>query len=174
MVRATSTSSVVSIVYDASPSTSPGSTPASASAARMARHASAFSLPSTDLPNSVWPMPAMAVRSRSSAAPVSELPALALGRAPLDEGGDALLGVVRRLQRLLAPRLLLERRHPVGVERPVEGALVDRQGLGGRRGQSLGPLLRRPSELARGHDLVDQPDALGVGRRQIVAEEHQL
>src|SRR5437868_8434924 len=126
MVRATSTSSVVSIVYDASPSTSPGAMPASARAARMARHASAFSLPSTDLPNSVWPMPAMAVRSRSidgGVAAVSALPALELGRAPLAERGHALGGVERRLQGLLGPRLLLEGRHPVGVERPVEQAL---------------------------------------------------
>src|SRR5690348_3622769 len=104
MVRATSTSSVVSIVYDASPPTSPGAMPASDSAARMARHASAFSLPSTVLPNSVWPMPAMAVRSRSSGSDddaVSALPALELGLAPFDERRHALLGVERGLQGLL-------------------------------------------------------------------------
>ena len=45
----------------------------------------------------------------------------------------------------------------------------------GPLGQALGPLARPVgSQLVGGHDLVDQPEALRVVGRQVVAEEHQL
>src|SRR3954468_1414268 len=65
-LRAMSTSSVVSRVYDANPSTSPGAMAASSSASLMASSASRFSDRSMALANSVCPTPAIAVRSRIS------------------------------------------------------------------------------------------------------------
>ena len=63
MLRAMSTSSVASIVYEHRASTSETSIPASAQAATMTWQDSSASDGSRCLENSVWAMPAMAVAS---------------------------------------------------------------------------------------------------------------
>jgi hypothetical protein len=65
MFLAISTSSVSSMVYEANPSTSEGSIPASSSAATMAWQARAFSDGSRCLAKAVCPIPTMAVLSLS-------------------------------------------------------------------------------------------------------------
>ncbi len=60
--RATSTSRIGSNVYDASPSTSDGATPASSNAIEIAWHASDSSVSTNPLPNAVCPIPTTAVR----------------------------------------------------------------------------------------------------------------
>ena len=64
-LRATSISSLVSIVNVTSPSTSAASSPASSSAASTASHASCSSVRPDSFENSVWPMPAIAARPAS-------------------------------------------------------------------------------------------------------------
>ncbi len=65
-LRATSISSLESIVNVTMPSTSPGDNPASSSAALTASQANCSSLRPDSLENSVWPIPAMAVVPASS------------------------------------------------------------------------------------------------------------
>src|SRR4051794_15672594 len=120
-LRATSTSTNGSSVYDASPSTSDGWIPASSSAALIAWHAIASSESGSDLANAVCPIPAMAVRSfRDSASP-----SLELGLTALDEAGNAFLRVLGRVHQLLAERLVPESAVAVGVECPVGEPLGD-------------------------------------------------
>src|SRR5688572_14053385 len=69
MALATSTSSVSSMVYEAKASTSGGVIPASSRAARIARHARAFSVSGSCFAKVVWPMPTMAVASLSTEPP---------------------------------------------------------------------------------------------------------
>src|SRR5580698_1718377 len=66
MFLAMVTSSVDSMVYEESPSTSLGAMPASAKAATTASAANWDSGRSMDLANSVWPMPTMAAASCST------------------------------------------------------------------------------------------------------------
>ena len=93
------------------------------------------------------------------------LPALELGRAALHEAGDALLGVERVGEELLAHGLVVERGGTVDVEGAVGQPLGDPDRLGGTLGQPAGELLERRLELGPGHQPVDEPDPVGLGGR---------
>src|SRR5256714_1327293 len=182
-LRATSTSRPSSIENIASPSTSLGAMAASSSAAEIAWHASDSSESGSPFAKDVWPMPAMAVRSASGRATTTSLPrrgssarlpALELGRTPFDEARHALAGVLRRRHELLRVRLVPERPGAVGLERAVREPLREPDRPRRRLGEPTRPLAERLIELRPGHDLVHEPDALGLGGRDVVAEEEQL
>src|SRR5256886_14173345 len=181
-LRATSTSRPSSIENIASPSTSLGAMAASSSAAEIAWHASDSSESGKPLANDVCPMPTTAVQSASGPATTTppprrssaRLPALELGRTPLDEARSALLRVLGPSDELLRVRLVPERPGPVGLERPVREPLRERDRARRHLGQASGPLAQRLVELGPRNDLVGEPDALGLGRRHVVAEEGQL
>ena len=105
-LRATSISSLESIVNVTMPSTSLGDRPASSSAALTDSHANCSSLRPDSLENSVWPMPAMAVfpasSERSCAGPVEQ--------AHDGGAGDVIAEAVGRLEghldEVLAVRIL--------------------------------------------------------------------
>ena len=60
-------------------------------------------------------------------------------------------------------------------KRPVEQPLGEPDRLRRPLRQPAGPLaFAVASSSAGGHDLVDQPDALGVGGAEVVAEEDEL
>src|SRR5438552_7259974 len=164
-LRATSTSMNGSSVNDERPSTSEGWIPASSSAALIARHAISSSVAGSDLANAVWPIPAIAVLSFRS----KRLPALELGRPPLDERRHPLARVVGRVGELLGVGLVPEGARAVGLERAVGEPLGEPDRLGGARCQPFRPLGDGLLELGARHDLVDEADALGVGRAQVVA-----
>src|SRR5947199_2643706 len=181
-LRATSTSRPSSIENIAIPSTSAGCTAASSSAAETAWHASDSSESASPLANAVCPMPAIAVRSTSGPATITSvprrgsarLPALELGRAPLDEAGPAVLRVRGAGDELLRVRLVPERSGPVGLEGAVRELLGERDRACRHPGETAGPLTERLVELGPGHDLVGETEALGVARRHVVAEEEKL
>src|SRR5438105_3450711 len=137
------------------PSTSDGAMPASSRAAVMAWHASDSSVPSSDLPYAVCPIPAIAVRSligsiivfaglcrhsRRKPAKSEGSPALELGGAALDEGQHPLLGVLGATHQLLCVALVPEGGGAIGVERTIGEPLGEGDGLGGAGGEAPGQL----------------------------------
>src|SRR5256886_5396487 len=182
-LRATSTSRPSSIENIASPSTSLGAMPASSSAAEIAWHASDSSESGRPLAKDVCPMPTIAVRSASGPATTTSLPrrgsyarlpALELGRTPFDEARHAFAGVLGRRHELLRVRLVPERPGAVGLERAVREPLREPDRPRRRLGEPSRPLAERRVELRPGHDLVHEPDALGLGGRDVVADDEQL
>ena len=107
-LRATSISSLESMVKVTRPSTSEGDRPASSSAARTASHASCSSLRPDSFENSVWPIPAIAARPRERAHAVARHGRLSVA-VPL----DVLAQVVDRRERHLDDALVASRRRPV-------------------------------------------------------------
>src|SRR5690349_8047290 len=173
--RATSTSRYGSNVYEARPSTSAGSSPASSSAIEIAWHARESSLSGRPLPKAVWPMPATAVLFLiRSADRATRSPALPLGRPALAERRDAFLGVDGRRVELDHHRLFLEQVAARELRRVVQQLLrpADRLGRSGR--EALRPFLRCGLELGRGDDLVHDAERRRVLGREVVAEEHEL
>src|SRR3954447_25539459 len=173
---ATSTSRPGSIENDARPSTSDGAMPQSSRAIEIAWHASESSESSMPLPNAVWPTPTIAVRSFSGTTADS-----LMGSVPLELGGTALAeargafgGVGRRGHDLHELRLELEHRRAVDVERAVEQPLRIPDRLRRPLREPLGPFAGRALELGSRDDLVHDPDPLGIIRREVVAEEHEL
>src|SRR4249919_1057724 len=171
-LRATSTSRPSSIENIAIPSTSLGAMPASSSAAETAWHASESSESGKPLANDVCPMPTIAVRSVSG--PAIRLPALELGRPALDEARPTLLHVFRAGEELLGVRLVPERAVAVGLEGAVREPLRERDCARRHLGETPGPFAELLFELRPRHDLVCEADALGLGRRHVVAEEEQF
>src|SRR5437588_1050877 len=154
------------------PSTSEGWMPASSRAALTAWQASDNSVPGKPLAKTVWPIPTIAVRSfmasgrslracrrqtTKNAQRTERLsPALELGGTALDEGGHALLGVLRAGDELLGIALVPEGADAVGVERSIgePGGEVD--GLRRAGSQAPGPLGEGLLQLGAGDDLVGQ------------------
>ena len=92
----------------------------------------------------------------------------------LDEGVDALVGVVGRHVELLGLGLFSEGGGPVASSDRLSRALVRPIDRWGPRPAGR-PTRRPPSvELVGGHDPVHRPEALGLGGREVVAEEHHL
>src|ERR1700719_162161 len=110
-LRATSTSRLGSMVYEATPSTSDGAMPASSSAAETAWQASESSVSAKPLPNAVWPMPATAVLSVIRSLDdrrATPSPALPLRRPALAERCDTFFRVFGRGVELDEHRLFFE------------------------------------------------------------------
>src|SRR4029079_19436061 len=126
--------------------------------------------------NAVWPMPTIAVRSFSgtTADSLMWLVPLELGRAAFPEARRAFGGVSGRGDDLHELRLHLEQRRAVGVERAIEEALRVSDGLGRTLGEALGPFARGRLELGRRYHFVHDAEPFGVGRGEVVAEEHEL
>src|SRR6476659_3953997 len=112
---ATSTSRPGSMENDARPSTSDGAMTQSSSASEIAWHASDSSESSMPLPNAVWPMPTIAVRSFSGTTADSLMWLLPrqLVATALAEARGALGRVRRRRDQLDELRLELEQRRAV-------------------------------------------------------------
>src|SRR5262245_31160597 len=173
--RATSTSRYGSRVYDARPSTSDGSMPASSSAIDTAWQASDSSLSARPFPNSVCPMPTTAVlfliRSPARATRSPALP----GRWPaLAERSDALLRVDGRRVELDEHRLLFQQVAARELRRVVQQLLRPAERLRRPGREPLRPLLRGRLQLRGGHDLVDDPEGCRVLRGEVVTEEDEL
>src|SRR5205809_3017931 len=95
-------------------------------------------------------------------------------RPLLHEGTDALAHIVALRDEGLRERFLGEAGGEIGVEGTVEEPLREPEGEGRTAGETLGPLARRRLELGRRYDLVHEAEPLGVGGREVVAEEDEL
>ena len=175
-LRATSTSRLSSIVNDAMPSTSDGRDPAVVERGRdrLARERQlgvGESLAERGLADAGDRDPVLQQRCGAS----RRLPALELGRAALDEARDALGRVAR------CP-LTISTKSASSSNNVARSTSSER--LRSRLANPIvfvGPCASRSAhsrrgrlELAAGHDLVDEADALGLGRGEVVAEEHEL
>ena len=124
-LRAISISSLVSIVKVTMPSTSPGFSPASSSAALTASQASCSSLRPDSLENSVWPMPAIAALPASVVASCQALlpSEQADGRGPRNVVAEA-----------VAPGIDLDEPSTVAALGPPVTVPVKRSGSSGNAG----------------------------------------
>ncbi len=122
--------------------------------------------PASPLANDVCPMPAMAVRSASGPATTTSLPrrssarlpALELGRTPLDEARPALLHVLRAGHELLGVRLVPERSGAVGLERAVGEPLRERDRAASASWRGAPPTRRASCRAPRrGTTLLTRP-----------------
>src|SRR5947199_3789010 len=97
------------------------------------------------------------------------------GRRPLlHECMDTLALVVALGEEGLREGFLGEAGGEIGVEGAVEEPLREPEGEGRTAGETLGPLARRRLELGRRDDLVHEAEPLGLGGREVVAEEDEL
>ena len=178
-LRATSTSRFGSIVYDASPSTSDGAMPASSSAIEIAWHASESSVSGSPLPNVGLPDaddrgPVLDGRAQARGCPGHYQPFHSGARRSRNDATPSLRVLGRRVE-LDEHRLFLEEVRARELGRVVQQLLRPADRLGRARPRAARPT---PSAVAcssaAGTTLLTMPSALGVGGREVVAEEDEL